>query len=160
MNQAPKELTDWVTYIENVRREAHERGRAEGRVEGLEEGYQKGIEAASAAIAGVAETIKGKIVKTPHHPWVEEHSTPAGRIRPRLTETVEWTGEETNREKILRALQAKPGMRPVEIITWLEQNGAEPNTNSISTTIKRMRDIDIEKRGEGWFIRDQVESAA
>jgi len=162
MTQTPKPVTDWAAYIEDVRREAHEQGYAEGRAEGRNEGYQKGIDdasaAAAAAVTGIAEIIKNKVTETT---TAVKEPLERVRFRPRLAESVKWTGEETNREKILRALKAKPGMRPVEIIAWLADNGGDPNTNSITTTIKRMRDSDeIEKRGDGWVISGEIESAA
>lgn len=157
MNQAPKQLTDWAAYVEDVRREAREQGRAEGRAEGFEQGYQKAVADASAAavaaVAGIAEIIKTRVAEIGHH---------QGRQAKREEQpyAVVWSGDETNRQKVLIALEHQPGMRPIEIIQWLIEYGANPNANSILTTIKRMRGTDIEKRGDGWYIRKQVESAA
>jgi hypothetical protein len=164
MNQAPpKPLADWVAYVEDVRNSAYEQGRSDGYREGYQRGIDEASDAAVGVVAGVADIIKSKVAEIINPTPAEEQPAPRNvRYQPRLAdvEVIEWTGEETNREKILRALEHQAGMRPVEIIAWLERNGAKPNTNSISTTIKRMRGIDIEKRGEGWYIRSQVESAA
>jgi hypothetical protein len=54
---------------------------------------------------------------------------------------------ETNRDRVLRALRAKPGMRPSEVVKWLKSQGNSFNEQSILTTIKRLQDDAIERRG-------------
>jgi hypothetical protein len=83
------------------------------------------------------------------------------RLRPRVVDAITWTGKETNRQLVLAAVRAIPGMRPVGIVQWLEQAGAKPNRNSILTTIKRLRGTEIERRADGGYYEiERAEDAA
>jgi hypothetical protein len=69
-------------------------------------------------------------------------------------------GVETNRDRVLRALRAKPGMRPSEVVKWLKSQGNNFNEQSILTTIKRLQGDVIERHGDGYYIREITEKRA
>jgi len=150
----PKPITDWAAFIEgertSARQEGYDAGYKDGQADGLAEGYQKGLDDASAT---VAEAIASKRAESA--PAESRHHE-----RAQLIESIQWSPDDTNRDRILRAVRAQPGMRPVEIIKWLQDHGANPNENSILTTIKRMRNIDIFKHGNGWYPTKRSEEAA
>ncbi len=110
--------------------------------------YQKGWEDATAALVQAAASARpgGKIAEKPTTPAFKPPVSPP-------------PANETNRDRIIRALKAKPGMRAADIARWLINENPEVNRMTILTMTKRMqKDHALRKRGNGLYvneIRDQ-----
>jgi len=124
MSNVPKEVADWLKYVEGVRSEA----RDQGFNAGFEQGYQKGLDDASASVAeAIALKRAGGIGHQEPAPQNETNTKPT---------------QHTSRDYIVIALTARPGLKPMEVASWIIANHPKMNRMTILTQIKRMRKQD------------------
>lgn len=125
MVKIPPHVLDWFEEIEKT-------------------AYQKGWDDATAALIEAAKARR---------PVMELPAATDSPTQRRVTLPTIRAGRETNRAAVVRALTAKPGMRPVDVPRWLQDTGTPMNSTSIMTLIKRMRrERNIEKRGDGLYL--------
>lgn len=59
--------------------------------------------------------------------------------------------ENSDQMKVLKAIRAKPGMRGVEILTWLTAHGTPVHERTLRTALARLKNSHIEQREERWY---------
>jgi hypothetical protein len=59
--------------------------------------------------------------------------------------------ENSDQMKVLNAIRAKPGMRGVEILSWLEAQGTKVHERTLRTALARLKNNFIEQREERWY---------
>lgn len=126
--QIPPAVLEW---IEELQKQAYQKG--------WDEATAALVQAAASARPGNGTVVKGKLE----------------RKKPKISAP---QGGESNRERVLRALKNKPGMRLAEIARYLTEEDSTVNRLSILTTAKRMhKDRTLRKRGNKLFINDTPE---
>lgn len=91
---------------------------ADSHKKGYDEGYQQGWDAATKALIEAAKGHK---------------NAPAPEAE------IDLKGATTNAHRIFRVVEARPGLKPSEVVKWFETHTDDANADSILTTIKRMR---------------------
>lgn len=138
--QIPKHVEQW---IEDLQRES----------------YQKGWDDATEALLEAAAKKRPGGAKTAV-PAATEPSIEVPSVSSLDREIIEMLANASNRERVMFALQARPGMRPVEVVRFLESIVAVKE-NSILTTIKRMRrDGEVQTRGNELYLHRVAREAA
>jgi hypothetical protein len=112
----PNAVAEWFTQVER-------------------EAYMRGWNEATQAILLAAAAVKPPAASL-------SRTDSNGSARPQMFAPV---GGVTNRERVIRALQAKPGMRPREVAKWIQSTEPEIKTRSIETAVKRMKGKEIDK---------------
>ena len=116
--------------------------------------YQKGWEDATRAMmsAAASQRIAGPLAIL-NDGTAETEATAPQPIR-RISPVIRAMGK-TNADFVLATLRERPGLRPIEVFQALHEGGYQPNRESISTCIKRLRNEGrIMKRGTGLYIAE------
>jgi hypothetical protein len=130
--EIPKHVTDWLEAI-------------------CKDSYQKGWDGAMAAVMAAASSQHGATARAA---IAQQTNNAPPRHRARLP-------QRSNRELVIEALRAKPGMRPRQVVVWLLGQGHKVIPNTILTMIKRMRkDETLVKRGEGYMLNENAAEKA
>jgi hypothetical protein len=104
-------------------------------------GFNDGVRAALKAVKGLrpserdqdSETVNGAVVEPTPHP-------PVRQLR-----------ENSDQMRVLNAIRAKPGMRGVEILNWLAEQGVTVHERTLRTALSRLKKNYIEQKEERWF---------
>lgn len=129
--EIPQAVVDW---LESAKKEA----------------YQKGWADATAALVQAAASARPT-----------DSSPKGGGLKRKPFKPANAEGEESNRDKVIRALRAKPGMRFADIPRWLQEEDPSVNRLTILTTAKRLYKTKVlKKRGVRLYVNDTPEQEA
>ena len=117
-------------------------------LEGIrKEAYQKGWDDATAALVQAAASARPA-----------DSESKGGGLKRKPFKPANAEGEESNRDKVIRALRAKPGMRFADIPRWLQDEDPSVNRLTILTTAKRLyKNKVLKKRGVRLYVNDATE---
>lgn len=118
-----------------------------------QEAYQKGWDEATVALVQAAKSARPVDI-----------SSKERKIDRKPFRAANATGEESNKDKVIRALRNEPGMRFADIPRWLQKEDASINRLTIITTARRLlKNRVLRKRGVRLYVNDapeQQEAAA